>query len=150
MFNRRNTNALSNYNPFMEMENFERNFFDDPFGFFGNNSISEFKTDITDEGDSYKLVTDLPGFSKDDIHVDINGDTMTLNAERHSEYEDKDNHGKYIRCERSYGSYSRTFDLSDVKSDEITAKYDNGVLTMKLPKKEPKKVKNGGRRLEIE
>ena len=145
---RRRNNGLSVYNPFREMDNFERNFFSDPFDFFNDGSIADFKTDITDEGDHYKLEADMPGFSKDDIHLDINGNTLTLSAERHSDHEDKDKHGKYIRCERSYGSYSRSFDLSNVKADEIKAKYDNGVLTLTMPKKEI--TSGGSKRLEIE
>jgi len=148
MLNRRNKNSLTSYNPFREMDDFEKSFFGNPFGFFNFDSFDEFKTDITDEGDSYKIVTDLPGFSKDDINLDINGNTLTLSAERHSEHEDKDNHGKYIRCERSYGSYSRSFDLSGVKADEIKAKYDNGVLTLTLPKQG--NISGGGHRLQIE
>ncbi len=148
MLNRRNRNSLANYNPFREMDEFERSFFGNPFEFFNSGSFDEFKTDITDEGDCYKLETDLPGFSRDDIHIDINGNTLTLSAERHSEHEDKDNHGKYIRCERSYGSYSRSFDLSDVNADEIKAKYDNGVLTLTLPKRN--NIQGSGRRLQIE
>ena len=66
---------------------------------------------------------------------DINGDTLTVRAERHSEHEEKNKKGKYVRCERSYGSYSRDFDLSGVKADEIKAKYENGVLKLTMPKK---------------
>lgn len=58
--------------------------------FFSNDSQSAFKTDITDEGDAYRLEADLPGFDKKDIHVDINGDRMTVSAQRHSDYEEKD------------------------------------------------------------
>lgn len=148
MLHRRN-NGLSVYNPFREMDSFERNFFNDPFDFFSDGAIADFKTDITDEGDYYKLEADLPGFAKEDIHLDVKGNTLTLSAERHSDHEDKDNHGKYIRCERSYGSYSRSFDLSDVKADEIKAKYSNGVLTLTMPKKEIAPPSEG-RRLEIE
>lgn len=148
MLHRRN-NGLSVYNPFREMDRFERNFFNDPFDFFNDDAIADFKTDITDEGDYYKLEADLPGFAKEDIHLDVKGNTLTLSAQRHSEHEDKDNHGKYIRCERSYGSYSRSFDLSDVKADEIKAKYNNGVLTLTMPKKDITPPSEG-RRLEIE
>lgn len=77
----------------------------------------------------------LPGFDKKDIKLDINGDWLTINAERHSEHEEKDKKDKYICCERSYGSYSRRFNVSGVKTDEIKAKYDNGVLKLTLPKK---------------
>ena len=97
--------------------------------------MDAFKTDVKDEGDRYELEADLPGFDKKDIHLDINGDTLTVRAERHSEHEEKDKKGKYVRCERSYGSYSRDFDLSGVKADEIKAKYENGVLKLTMPKK---------------
>ena len=102
MLNRRNNHAMTTYDPFREMDNFERHFFEDPFGvFFSDDSQSAFKTDITDEGDAYRLEADLPGFDKKDIHVDINGDWMTVSAQRHSDYEEKDKKGKYIRSELS-------------------------------------------------
>ena len=129
----RKNNSL--YNPFREMDEFEKQFFGSPYGFFSGGALDEFKTDIKDEGDHYELEADLPGFEKKDIKLDINGDVLTVSAERHSEHEEKDKKGKYVRCERSYGSYSREFDLSGVKADEITAKYENGVLKLTMPKK---------------
>lgn len=146
---RNNNHHLNNYNPFREMEEFERNFFGYPFGsFFDNRDLAEFKTDLTDEGDHYLLEADLPGFDKKDIHLDINDDVLTVSAERHSKIEEKDKKDKVVRIERSYGSYSRQFDVSGVKTDEIKAKYDNGVLKLTLPKKE--KIESNSRRLEIE
>lgn len=142
----RKNNSL--YNPFRDMDEFEKQFFGSPVDFFSNNSLDEFKTDIKDEGDKYTLEADLPGFDKKDIHLDINGDTLTVSAERHSEHEEKDKKGKYVRCERSYGSYSRSFDLSGVKSDAITAKYEDGVLKLDMPKKANTLPES--RRLEIE
>ena len=131
----RRNNNIASYNPFREMEDFEKAFFGDPFGgFFRNGDIAEFKTDITDEGDHYTLEADLPGFDKKDISLDINGDTLTINAERRSEKKVKEK-DKYIRSERSYGKYVREFDVSSVDTEKIKAKYDNGVLTLKLPKK---------------
>ena len=133
----RNDQELT-YNPFKAMEDFEKRFFEDPFtGFFQNGDIAEFKTDISDQGDSYLLEADLPGFEKKDIHLDVSGDVLTINAERHSEHEDKDKKGNYIRLERSYGQYSRQFDVSGIDAHGIRAKYDNGVLKLTLPKKQP-------------
>lgn len=129
----RKNNSL--YNPFREMDELENRLFSNPFGFFDAASLDEFKTDIKDEGDHYELEADLPGFEKKDIKLDINGDVLTVNAERHSEHEEKDKKGKYVRCERSYGSYSRQFDLSGVDAEKITAKYENGVLKLTMPKK---------------
>ncbi len=132
---RKNNRAVS-YNPFKEMEDFERAFFGDPFaGFMSTGDIAEFKTDITDEGDHYLLEADLPGFDKKDIHLDINNDTLSIHAERRSEKKVKEK-DKYICSERSYGKYVREFDVSGVNTDKIKAKYDNGVLRLTLPKKE--------------
>ena len=133
------------YNPFQTMDEFERNFFNPSFF---ETTLEQFKTDIKDDGDSYTLQADLPGFDKKDIHLDVNGDVLTVSAERHSEHEEKDKKGKYVRCERSYGSYSRQFDLGGVKADEIKAKYENGVLHLTMPKKTEEIPQS--RRLEIE
>ena len=131
----RKNHHVTAYNPFREMEDMERAFFGDPFtGFFRTGDLAEFKTDISDEGDHYQLEADLPGFEKNDIHLDINGDTLTINAERHSEKKVKEK-DKYICSERSYGKYTREFDISMVDADNIKAKYENGVLHLTLPKK---------------
>ena len=140
-------NYLSVYDPFRVMDNFMGSFWNTPV-FGGNNEMAGFGTDITDEGDHYKLTADLPGFSKDDIKIDIDDNTLTLSAERHSEHEDKDKKGKFLRCERSYGSYSRSFSLNGVDAEGIKAKYDNGVLTLNLPKQKVELPKT--KHLEIE
>ena len=133
---RRHNNEIA-YNPFREMEEFEKKFFDEPFSaFFRDGDIAEFKTDIKDDGDHYTLEADLPGFDKKDIHLDISDNTLTINAERHSEHEEKDKKQKYVRVERSYGKYSRQFDVSSVDTEKIKAKYENGVLKLTLPKKQ--------------
>ncbi len=145
---RKHKNEIA-YNPFQDMEEFERRFFSEPFGsFFSSGDIAEFKTDITDEGDYYVLEADLPGFDKKDIHLDISDNTLTINAERHSEHEENDKKQKYVRVERSYGKYSRQYDVSSVNTDGIKAKYENGVLKLTLPKKQ--EVLPEARHLEIE
>ncbi|MEE1353994.1 MAG: Hsp20/alpha crystallin family protein [Acutalibacteraceae bacterium] len=127
---------LTSYNPFDAMDNFEKNFFNDPF-FTGNgNRPIAFGTDITDEGDSYQLTADLPGFKKEDIHVGVDKNVVSVTAERHSEAENSDKRDKFIRKERSYGSYKRSFTIGEnVDTSAIRAAYDNGVLTLTLPKK---------------
>ena len=117
------------YNPFREFEEFEKNF-------FKNNDLAEFKTDIKDTGKEFVLEADLPGFKKEDIKVNVEDNYMTITAERHSESEEKDKKGNYIRCERSYGSFSRTFDITGIKTEAIKATYNDGVLTLTMPKKE--------------
>lgn len=146
MLNRRN--LLANYNAFNDMAQMERRFFEDPFEFFKNSGLTEFKTDIKDEGDKYVLQADLPGFSKEDIKLDVEDNILSISAERHSEHEEKDKKGKFVCCERSYGSYRRQFDITGVKTEDIKAKYENGVLELDMPKKTT--VGDGKQHLAIE
>ena len=125
--------GLQSYNPFREMEELERQFF---APFFRTGDLAEFKTDIFDRGDSFQLEADLTGFDKKDISLDLTGDTLTIHAQRHSDCEKKDCQGKVLCQERSYGQYSRSFDVSGVELDKIKAKYENGVLKLALPKKQ--------------
>lgn len=118
---------LSNY-----FDNFEKNFFGD---FWGANN--EFKTDILDKGDRYILQAELPGFVKEDIHIDLNGDMLTIHAEHSEENEEKDKKGNFVRRERRYGSFSRSFDVSGIQTEQICADYKNGVLELELPKTTP-------------
>ena len=145
-YTHRNTAAV---NPFRDFDDLERAFFGvEPYRFLRESGLGEFRTDLKDNGDSYTLEADLPGFEKKDINIEMNGDVLTISAERHSEHEEEDKKKKYIRCERSYGSYSRQFDISGIESDGITAKYENGVLTLNMPKKTATVPES--RRLEIE
>ena len=102
-----------------------RKFFDDDF----NGGIS---VDIIEEDDKYIVKAELPGFKKEDIKVDVNNDVLTIMAE-HDEEHDKKKHN-YIRRERRYGSFARSFDLTGINGDEITGKYRHGLLTLDLPK----------------
>ena len=133
---RRNRNRQMNaYNPFQEMEQLERDFFGDPFSnFFNSQDLAEFKTDVLDEGDHYELEADLPGFKKEDIKLELQGDNLVISAERHSNAEEKNKDGKVVRMERSYGSYQRSFNVSQIDTNHIKASYDNGVLKLTLPK----------------
>ena len=145
----RRNQDMTTFNPWREMEEFEKAFFSNPFGsFFNAPALNQFRTDVTDEGDHYLLETDLPGFEKKDITLEIHDDMLTIRAERKSKVEEKDKKDKVIRMERSYGSYQRSFDISGVDADQIKAKYTDGVLRLTLPKLE--RTLPQGRRLEIE
>ncbi len=139
----RRNNSLSSFDPFRELDELERAFFGD-----GRSAkMAAFSTDIKDNGDHYTLEADLPGVKKDDIKLDLTDNVLTINAERHSEYEEKDKKGNYVRCERSYGSYQRSFDTTGIDTDNIEAEFVDGVLKLTLPK--IKEVKPESRRLEI-
>lgn len=136
----RQIRRMVSYDPFRELEELERSFFSN-----SSRSVSAFRTDVSDTGDAYKLEAELPGFSKDDIAIDIENDCLTISAER--KFENEDNKNSFVKRERFYGSYSRSFDVSGIDSDKIDASYENGVLTVNLPKKA--EVTPPSRRLEI-
>ena len=117
------------YNPFDELDDMQRRI-------FGETAIRDFKTDIRDEGEHYLLEADLPGFQKEDIGVNIEGDTLTIRAERAQSTDEKDSKGNYVKRERSYGSFSRSFDMTGIRVEDIAAAYENGVLKLTLPKRQ--------------
>ena len=122
------------YNPFAIMDEVERSIFDQSAG----EPIS-FKTDIRETKDGFELKADMPGFKKEDIDVSVDGDILTIRAERSNEHDEKDDQGNYIRRERSYGAYSRSFDVSNIEVDDIKVSYEDGVLTLDMPKHVDKK-----------
>lgn len=124
--------TLTRIHPFPDpIREMERAIFGRPFGgFFTEYHPSLFRTDIRDMGESYLLFADLPGFCKEDIRLEVTEELLTVRAERKAEDEDSN----FIRRERSCGSYSRSFRLKDIDTEQITAKYENGVLTVTLPK----------------
>lgn len=138
----RNSNWLTTYDPFDPFTKLDRVFFGDPFFSNATTAVAAFGTDVTDEGDHYQLTADLPGFKKDDIDISVEDGIMTIRAERKEETEEEDKKGRYIRRERTYGSYKRSFDLADVDDESITAKYDDGVLTLTLPKKQAPQIES--------
>ena len=112
------------------LDNFERNFFGT-----SNTTTSTFRTDIRDEGDKFVLEAELPGFKKEDITLDLKDGVLTISAQHSAENEEKKDN--YIRRERRYGTFSRSFDVSGIQEDRITAAYNNGVLELSLPKAQP-------------
>lgn len=140
---KKRSDALSRafYDPFRELEELERSF-------FANRKLPDFRTDIREMDGAYLLEAELPGFQKEDIHLDLQDGYLTISAERSSESEEKDENGRYLKRERSYGSFRRSFDMSGIDADNIKAAYRDGILTLTLPKlaQQPK----NSRRLEIE
>ena len=135
MFELSRRNNPSMVNPFREMEQIEKDFFGDPFtGFFDRSDLETFKSDITDCEDHYELEADLPGFNKEDIKLELQGDNLLISAQRHSNAEEKNKDGKVVRMERSYGSFQRSFNVSQIDQGNIRAAYENGVLKLTLPK----------------
>ena len=80
------------------------------------------KTDIQDKGDCFLLEAELPGFEKEDIKINLEGNYLTIRAEHNEKKEEKDKKGSYIRRERYSGTYERSFDVSGIQTDAIQAR----------------------------
>lgn len=98
--------------------------------------------DIVEEKDKYLVKADIPGIKQDDIKVEVDDGVLRISGERKYEKKEEDKEKKYHYYERSYGVFERRFVLpSDIDSEKIDAKYENGVLEIVLPKTESKKPK---------
>lgn len=96
----------------------------------------DIRLDVTEADGMYKVHADIPGVKKDDINVQIDGNVVRIEAQAKKQKETKGNGGKVLRSERWEGAVSRTFSLAqDVDEAKVKAKYEDGVLTLELPKK---------------
>ena len=99
------------------------------------------KTDVRETEDSYELDIDLPGFKKDEIDLDLNDGYLTISAAKGLDKDTEDKKGKYIRQERYAGTCSRSFFVGEtVAPEEVSAKFEDGILRITLPKKTEKKL----------
>lgn len=130
--------------PSLFRENLFDDFFDDfarpasRFMNFGSQQTPVMKTDVKETKDAYELHIDLPGYKKDEVTAQLKDGYMTITAQKDSSKEEKDEEKKYIRRERYYGNCSRSFYVGDqVTEEDIKAKFEDGILQITVPKKEP-------------
>ena len=123
---------------------FGENLFDDdwmdfPFERFDRDFWG--KTDIREHEAGYELDIDLPGFKKDEITVDLENGYLTISAAKGLDKDEEDKKGKYIRKERYAGTMQRSFYVGDaITHEDIKAKFENGILSLTIPKKDAKAV----------
>ena len=105
--------------------------FDDDFfrPFFGRPEHQSFRVDVQDKGDSYLLEAEMPGLSKDDIHVDLEDNLLTIFVDKDETHEEKDEKGYVIR-ERRSGRMSRAFNVEGIDKEGIQAAYQDGILKL--------------------
>ena len=101
---------------------------------------SQIKIDVKEDDAAYTVHAEVPGVPKEDIHISIDGNVVSLRAEVRQHDEKKEGE-KVLRSERYFGAVARSFQLPvDVDATQAKAKYDNGVLTLTLPKKQGNKT----------
>jgi HSP20 family protein len=112
-----------------------KGFFVRPVHYPGSDTPVQIKMDVKEDDKSYTVHAEMPGVSKDDIHVHVEGNSVSIGAEVKKETERKEGE-KVIHSERYYGKVYRSFTLGqEVDDANATAKFDNGVLELVLPKK---------------
>ena len=111
-----------------------RFYFDNAIDQLFESDVNNMKCDIYEKDNTYHVEMDLPGFTKEEIKVECNKGTLVITASKEEKDEVKDDDKKYLRRDRSYGIYSRSFYLGDVDEDKIDAEFKNGTLTISVPK----------------
>lgn len=113
--------------------------------FHGNGkALPDFRTDIWDNGEAYILEAELPGFQKDDIRLELKGTMLNITAAHKTE---PDTRKSYVLQERKIVSFSRSFDVSGINDEAISAAYENGILRVVIPKMQP--AAGVGKQIEI-
>ena len=108
---------------------------------YGKNAAREMKTDVHEHEDHYEVDIDLPGFKKDEITLSLENGYLTVNAAKGMDKDHTDKKGRVIRQERYAGSMQRSFYVGDALTEEdITARFENGVLSLNVPKKDERRL----------
>lgn len=134
---------------------FGENLFDDFFGrdmslmpvlpgydpLYGKHAKNLMKTDVRQTDQSYELDIDLPGFKKDEVHVDLKDGYLTISASKGLDKDETDKQGRYIRQERYAGTCSRSFYVGEnLEPTDVSAKFEDGILRLSLPRREQKQL----------
>ena len=126
--------SLARLDPFGDVDDFFKGFFVRPALMEGQPPM-QMKMDVRENDSAYTVHADIPGVKKDDIHVSIEGNQVSISAETQSTKEEKEGE-KVLRSERYVGKIARSFTLAhDIDEAQAQAKYSDGVLELTLPKK---------------
>ncbi|UHQ96092.1 Hsp20/alpha crystallin family protein [Natrinema halophilum] len=129
-----------------QFENITRMWDRERFG-LSESEMTTMGIDLVDHGDEFVLTADVPGFESDDIDVRLSNNTLHVTAERDETTEEQEE--LYIKSERAHRSISRSVRLPEpVDEENVSAAYNNGVLTLTLPKRQPSDI--GSHRIEVE
>ncbi len=124
-------------------EFFSRDWFDSSLANWNDRLSSVPAVNIRETGDNFLIEVAAPGMHRDNFKVELNNDMLTISAQLEDQSEDKADDGAYARREFSYRSFERRFTLPEnkIKSDEISARYTDGILYITVPKTEEARVK---------
>ncbi len=134
IFEERLFDDLFNFPDFRDLNNMERKL-------YGRHADRLMKTDVKEEDNQYVVSIDLPGFSKEDINLELNEGYLTISASKNMNNDKNDKKGRLIRQERYSGSMQRCFYVGDqITEEDVKASFKHGVLSLTIPKKEQQKL----------
>ena len=128
------------FDDFMDFP-FEKDFWGSRNPLYGKNAKNIMKTDIRESDGSFELDIDLPGFKKEEVSAKLENGYLTIEAAKGLDKEEKDKNDRYIRKERYTGQCTRSFYIGDdVKQEDISARFEDGILKLSIPKKDKKEL----------
>jgi HSP20 family molecular chaperone IbpA len=120
--------------PFRSLENVDRKL-------YGKHAGKEMLTDVKEHENNYEVEIDLPGFKKEEITIELNEGYLTITASKGLDEDEKNKQGKIVRQERYSGVMQRSYYVGEqLRTEDIKAKYEDGVLKLEIPKVEEKKL----------
>ncbi len=125
---RKNENEI--FDPFLDLDMMERAM----FGYPETRKQGYIRTDIKEKDNEYILEAELPGFKKEDVDVEVADGYLTISASHNYEHDEKDKEGNFVMHERRSGSFKRSYDTTGIDVANIKASFENGVLTLEMPK----------------
>lgn len=135
-------------------ENLFDEFFNEPFAMmdrsvnnalYGKHAKNLMKTDVRESDNGYEVDVDLPGFKKEDVNIDLSNGYLTIRASKGLDKDQQDDNGRYIRRERYAGSMSRSFYVGDVRPQDVSAKFEDGILKLTMPRVDQRRLPDNNR-----
>jgi HSP20 family protein len=129
---------VNRYDPFGELvDDFLKGFFVKPVAYESGEAVRRLRIDVVEQNGEYKVLAELPGVRKEDINVQVDGDQVSIIAEAKVDREAKEGE-RILHTERYAGKLARSFRLGEeIDEARVAAKYNDGVLELRLPKKAP-------------
>ncbi len=141
----RRSSGIQKSNNLFDIEDIFENFFNDRFFPALYRNSYQMKVDIKENEKEFIVEAELPGITKEEVNIEIDEERLTISVQKNEQTdEEKDN---YIRKERSFSTMTRSFAISNVETDNVNAKFENGILLITLPKKQQETIK--GKQVEI-
>jgi HSP20 family protein len=143
----RRSSGIQRNNDLFDIEGIFENFVNDKYFPILYKNSAQMKVDVKENENEFILEAELPGIKKEEVNLQIDNDRLTISVQKNEQTEEEKEKDNYIRRERSYSAMTRSFAIANVETDNVNAKFENGLLFITLPKKQQKAIQ--GKQIEI-